>query len=68
MKNLTKREIEVVNLLTKGLSNAEIAEELIISKHTVKSILESIYDKLDLHNRVLVAVYAAKYFENNQTK
>lgn len=68
MKNLTKREIEVVNLLTRGLSNAEIAEELIISKHTVKSILESIYDKLDLRNRVLVAVYATKYFENNQTK
>lgn len=68
MKNLTKREIEVVNLLAKGLSNTEIAEKLIISKHTVKSILENVYDKLDLHNRVLVAVYAVKYFENNQTK
>lgn len=64
MKNLTKRELEVLSLLTKGLSNVEIAKELIISRHTVKAILEKVYDKLELHNRVLVAVYVAKYIEN----
>lgn len=65
MKNLTKRESEVLCLLAKGLTNMEIAEELIISRHTVKAILENVYDKLGIHNRVLVAIYATKYIENN---
>lgn len=65
MKHLTKRETEVLSLLAKGLSNVEIAKELVISKHTVKAIIENIYNKLEIHNRILVAIYATKYFENN---
>lgn len=68
MKNLTKRELEVLSLLTKGLSNIEIAKELVISRHTVKATMENIYNKLEIHNRILVAIYANKYFENNQIR
>lgn len=64
MEKLTKRELEVVKLLAKGYTNLEIANELIISKHTVKAILENVYEKLGIHNRVLVAVYAIKDNQN----
>lgn len=64
MEKLTKRELEVVKLLAKGYTNLEIANKLIISKHTVKAILENVYEKLGIHNRVLVAVYAIKDSQN----
>lgn len=57
-KNLTPREIEVVQLLAQGLKNKEIGKKLYISEATVKSDLENIYKKLNIHNRVLVAVKA----------
>ena len=62
MKRLTIREIELVKLLSEGKSNKEIAICMCISVHTVKSMLEKIYTKLSLHNRVLVAMYYAKVF------
>ncbi len=49
---LTKREYEVVQLLAKGLTNAQIAEQLVISLVTVKSYLRIIYSKLGATNRV----------------
>ena len=55
---LTPREIEVIKLITEGLSNLEIGEKLYISKATVKSNLENIYQKLDIHNRVILALWA----------
>ena len=57
MKNLTKRELEILDLLSKGFSNRKIGENLCISTHTVKASLESIYEKLDIHNRVQVSIY-----------
>lgn len=65
MKKLTLREIEIIELLTKGLTNKEIAEKLSISTHTVKGILEKIYDKLNIHNRLLAGIY---YYKHNQEK
>ena len=64
MKTLTVRELEVAELVTEGLSNQEIASRLFISVHTVKSILENIFDKIDIHNRVQLAVY---YCQNNNS-
>jgi DNA-binding CsgD family transcriptional regulator len=48
---LTRREIEVINLLALGLKNTEIAAKLFISEHTVENHLKSIYQKLDVRNR-----------------
>ncbi len=51
MGSLTAREREVLNLLARGRSNREIAEELFITNKTVKNHLSRIYEKLDVHSR-----------------
>jgi len=48
---LTERELEVLNLLSRGLANKQIAVELGISEHTVKFHVSSIYTKLNVTNR-----------------
>jgi DNA-binding NarL/FixJ family response regulator len=55
---LTKRELETVNLIARGMSNKEIAIELNIAVHTVKSHVHNILDKLALHTRLEVASFA----------
>ena len=59
--NLTSREKEVLELLTQGLSNTEIAEKLIISTHTAKAHVCNILTKLSVTDRVQAAVKATKY-------
>ncbi|MGH3582701.1 MAG: response regulator transcription factor [Mycobacterium sp.] len=55
---LTARELDVLTLIGKGLSNGEIADELFISGVTVKSHIGRIFDKLDLRDRAAAIVYA----------
>lgn len=55
---MTPREREVIDLIAEGKSNKAIAETLHISIHTVKSHLRNIMDKLTLHSRLQVAIYA----------
>jgi NarL family two-component system response regulator LiaR len=55
---LTKREMEVLKLIAKGLNNREIAEQLVISEHTVKGHVSNIFSKLHLADRTQAAVYA----------
>ncbi len=55
---LTPRERETLTRVALGLSNREIAEELIISEHTVKNHLKNIMQKLHLSNRVQLTRYA----------
>ena len=50
--DITSRQLEVLSLLAKGLSNNEIAQLLYISEHTVKSHLKQLFQKLDSSNRV----------------
>ncbi len=49
---MTKREIEVLNLIGQGYSSREAAEALYVSKRTVDFHLANIYDKLEVNNRV----------------
>lgn len=58
---LTDREKEVLKLLSDGLSNTEIAKELIISSHTAKVHVSNILSKLSVTDRVQAAVKAYKY-------
>lgn len=55
---LTGREMEVLKLIANGLSNHEIADELVISEHTVKGHVSNIFSKLHLADRTQAAVYA----------
>ncbi len=55
---LTRREHEVVNLIARGMSNKEIAGELHIAVHTVKSHVHNTLEKLALHSRLELATFA----------
>ena len=55
---LTNREMEVLKLIANGLSNSEIAEQLVISEYTVKGHVSNILSKLHLADRTQAAVYA----------
>jgi DNA-binding NarL/FixJ family response regulator len=55
---VTDREREVIGLIAEGMSNKAIARSLEISVHTVKSHLRNIMEKLTLHSRLQIAVYA----------
>jgi DNA-binding NarL/FixJ family response regulator len=57
---LSKRELEVLELVVKGQSNYEISEKLYISEHTVKKHLGNILDKLHVKNRIQAAQIAIK--------
>jgi two-component system nitrate/nitrite response regulator NarL len=57
---LTDREVEVLRLVARAMTNAEIAETLAISNETVKNHLKNIIRKLHLKNRVELAVYAKR--------
>ena len=58
MEQLTEREVEVLQLLAKGSTNAEIAEVLFIGEATVKTHISNIFTKLDLRDRVQAVVFS----------
>jgi NarL family two-component system response regulator LiaR len=55
---LTDRELEVMRLVAEGLSNAKIAERLVLSEKTVKGYVSNILSKLHLADRTQAAVFA----------
>jgi LuxR family transcriptional regulator, maltose regulon positive regulatory protein len=55
---LSERELEVLRLLVRNMSNQEIAEQLVISINTVKQHVKNIFSKLDVHSRVQAVVKA----------
>ncbi len=58
---LTAREIEVLRLLARGLSNSRIAEQLVLSPYTVNSHTQSIYGKLDVNSRSAATRFAVEH-------
>jgi DNA-binding NarL/FixJ family response regulator len=60
---LTEREQKILHAVVRGsgASNKTLAETLFISEHTLRNHLSSIYQKLDVANRMELYVYAVKY-------
>ena len=63
--NLTRRELEIIQLVDEGLNNNEIADRLYVSFHTIKTHLERIFNKLGVNNRTAMLY---KYREMQSSK
>lgn len=61
VEELTKREIEVLKLIARGMYNREIADELVISEKTVKNHISNIFRKIDVTDRTQAAIFAIKH-------
>jgi len=57
LRGLTDRETDIVELVSQGLSNKEISEQLYLSLGTVRNMLTVILDKLELRDRTQLAIY-----------
>ena len=58
---LSAREIEVLRLIGRGMSNAEIARELYLSEKTVKNHLTNIFRKIQVSDRTQAVLFAIKH-------
>jgi two-component system NarL family response regulator len=58
--DLSDRQLEILRLVARGVDNQSIASELFLSEHTVKNHVSSIFEKLQVQNRVQAAVRAVR--------
>jgi len=61
LEGLTEREREVLEMIARGMTNHEIAEEMVISEKTVKTHVSNLLDKLGLEDRTRAAIWALKH-------
>jgi DNA-binding NarL/FixJ family response regulator len=59
-RRLTQRELEVLRLIARGMSNKDIATELVIAENTVRNHVRNILEKLQVRSRVEAAMYAVR--------
>jgi DNA-binding NarL/FixJ family response regulator len=59
-RRLTDRELEVLRLIARGMSNKDIGTELVISENTVRNHVRNILEKLQVRSRVEAAMYAVR--------
>ena len=64
---MTRRERQVIDLISDGLTNKEIGQILHLSPYTVKSHVHNIMEKMALHTRVQIAIYTNKNKESKDT-
>lgn len=57
-RQLTSREIEVLDLLARGIPNKEIASQLCLSEKTIRNCVSEVLEKLCLRNRTQLAIWA----------
>jgi two-component system, NarL family, response regulator DevR len=60
ISTLSSREHEILQLISRGLSNPEISAKIFISENTIKTHIKEIYSKLDVHNRIEAVIAARK--------
>lgn len=60
VRELTKRELEVLEYVVMGLSNKEVAEKLGVSKDTIRVYMNKIYLKLNVKNRIQASLWFLK--------
>ncbi len=59
-RRLTDRELEVLRLIARGMSNKDIGAELVIAENTVRNHVRNILEKLQVRSRVEAAMYAVR--------
>jgi len=59
--SLSAREVEVLKLIVEGHSNPEIATQLYVSPHTIKTNVSNILQKLGVNDRLQAAVFALRH-------
>jgi len=64
IKGLSERELAVLQLLTRGLQNHEIAAALCVSENTVRTHVSNVLTKLDLRDRTQAALFGVRFLEH----
>lgn len=62
--DLNMKELEIISLISKGLSNKEISSQLFLSEGTIRNYISSILEKLSLRDRTQLAIFYFTHIEN----